>query len=403
MGMADCMSRNPDQVATPPSTYNADFIIAQINVIKYRLNIICKRGRPKKENTEKDKHTIKIVRCRSRPRKHAINTQNVKRTAQQSTTTAPHDSNTQTTTGMESPHEYNNLKKSMEPSHDSKLLNFGVKSPHDSTTTKLQAKNSWDNNKPSHLNEQRSETSRTKTNYSNNHSLRSIRQKASEQITNTENDITHDKTVLNHTINKSHLPIPLSPSQQHLQNLLLSTPNKMSKSTKTPNCQASPPKSKFSISNFLSPSNSPSAENQQHPQDKELNDKIQRVFNMKLIAAMINRDSVLGKWETVSSPTSTHNGCILVDNKLAIPHVMKEPVMDILHATDPGAWGMTELDQRLWWPYINRDLINKSMTCKPCTEFGKNLKNIMPKTKLAPSHDAQNLTKKYKSISVVQL
>ena len=148
---------------------------------------------------------------------------------------------------------------------------------------------------------------------------------------------------------------------------------------------------------------------------------IQGVINMKLIAAMTNRDSVLrevrdciltndeqrckklckqihGQWKNLS----THNGCILVDKKLAIPHVMKEPVMDILHATHPGAWGMTELGQRLWWPYINRDLINKSKTCRPCTEFGKNLKSLIPKTKWAPSHDAQNLMKKYKSVSVVQ-
>ena len=87
-----------------------------------------------------------------------------------------------------------------------------------------------------------------------------------------------------------------------------------------------------------------------------------------------------GQWRNLS----THNGCILVDNKLAIPHVVKEPVMGILHATHPSAWGMTELGQRLWWPYVNRDLINKSKTCRPCTDFGKNLKSLIPKTKWTP-------------------
>ena len=121
---------------------------------------------------------------------------------------------------------------------------------------------------------------------------------------------------------------------------------------------------------------------------------------MKLIAAMINRDSVLrevrdciladeeqrckrlckqihGQWRNLS----THNVSILVENKIAIPHVMKEPAMEIVHATHPGAWEMTELGQRLWWLYINRDLISKSKTCRPCNEFGKNLKSIIPKTK----------------------
>ena len=60
---------------------------------------------------------------------------------------------------------------------------------------------------------------------------------------------------------------------------------------------------------------------------------------------------------------------------------MKEAVIDVLHATHPGAWGMSELAHRLWWPFINRDLINKSKTCRPSTEFGKNLKSIIPKTK----------------------
>ena len=63
---------------------------------------------------------------------------------------------------------------------------------------------------------------------------------------------------------------------------------------------------------------------------------------------------------------------------------MKEAVIDVLHATLPGAWGMTELAHRLWWPFINRDLINKSKTCRPCTEFVKNLKSIIPKTKWSP-------------------
>ena len=67
----------------------------------------------------------------------------------------------------------------------------------------------------------------------------------------------------------------------------------MSKSTETSNSQALPSRPKISISNFLSPFKSPSTETQQHPKDKEVNDMIQGVFNMKLIAAMTNRDSVL--------------------------------------------------------------------------------------------------------------
>ena len=112
MGMADYMARNPDQIASPPSTYDADFIIAQINVIKDTLNII---------------------------RKHDIITQHAQYAAQQNTIKPSHDCNNRTTTGMESQHEYKKLKKFMESSHDSKQSNIGIKSPHDSTTINSKA------------------------------------------------------------------------------------------------------------------------------------------------------------------------------------------------------------------------------------------------------------------------
>ena len=162
MGLADYMSRNPDQIASPPSTYDADFIIAQINVVKDTLNIIHKRGRPKKENTEKVEHTSKIKRRRGRPRKPDISTQHTQYAAQQNTLKPSHDYNNRTTTGMESRHEYNKLKKFIESSHDSKQSNFGIKSPLDSTTTNSKAQKAWHNNKPSLQNEQFCETSRTK-------------------------------------------------------------------------------------------------------------------------------------------------------------------------------------------------------------------------------------------------
>ena len=63
---------------------------------------------------------------------------------------------------------------------------------------------------------------------------------------------------------------------------------------------------------------------------------------------------------------------------------MKEAVIDVRHATDPGSWGMTELAHRQWWPFISRDMIIKAKTCRTCTEFGKNLKIIIPETNLSP-------------------
>ena len=78
---------------------------------------------------------------------------------------------------------------------------------------------------------------------------------------------------------------------------------------------------------------------------------------------------------------SANDGCLLLDNRLTIPITLKEAVIDVIHAIHPGSLGMRETGTRLCWPFINRDLINKAITCLPCTEFGKNLKSIIPKTK----------------------
>ena len=156
----------------------------------------------------------------------------------------------------------------MESSHDSNQENCRIKSPHDSTTFNTKDQKWWQNNDHMLQNEQLCETSRTKNIYNNNYNLRSKRKNATEHIPNTEYDVIKNKIVSNYTINKAHLPISLSPAQQHSQTLHLSASSKMGKSTETQNLQASPSRPKFSMSNFLSPSKSPSAETQKHPKDK---------------------------------------------------------------------------------------------------------------------------------------
>ena len=147
------------------------------------------------------------------------------------------------------------------------------------------------------------------------------------------------------------------------------------------------------MSNYLSPNLKTSA---LPPDDHHLPKHLTNLFNTQLIAAMITGDTVQreiraciltedqarckrlskqihAKWRSLSA----NNGRIIVDNKLAIPNTLKESIMDILHATHPGAWGMTELRQKLWWSFINRELINKFKMCRPSTQSDKNLKSIM--------------------------
>ena len=45
------MSRNPSEPAKPPNEYGENFIIATIEIVRETLNILRKRGRPRKQQT----------------------------------------------------------------------------------------------------------------------------------------------------------------------------------------------------------------------------------------------------------------------------------------------------------------------------------------------------------------
>ena len=75
------------------------------------------------------------------------------------------------------------------------------------------------------------------------------------------------------------------------------------------------------------------------------------------------------------------SGCLCVEQRVAIPNSLKEAVLESIHMTHPGSWGMISLSQYAWWPYINKEILAKTSDCVPCTDIGKNLKPIIPKSK----------------------
>ena len=78
------------------------------------------------------------------------------------------------------------------------------------------------------------------------------------------------------------------------------------------------------------------------------------------------------------------SGCVCVNERLAIPHSIQDAVLESLHLTHPGSWGMITLGQYAFWPYIHREILNKAAQCKPCTDIGKNLKPVFPASKWNP-------------------
>ena len=78
------------------------------------------------------------------------------------------------------------------------------------------------------------------------------------------------------------------------------------------------------------------------------------------------------------------SGCACIDEKVAIPNVLREVLLEDIHASHPGTWGMICVATHCWWPYINREIIVKATECKPCTAIGKNLKSVIPAKQFKP-------------------
>ena len=151
--------------------------------------------------------------------------------------------------------------------------------------------------------------------------------------------------------------------------------------------------SKSDLSNFII------TDDRQHNTDTNFTDKhIKSLINSKFVAALRNRETVIRevrdciglndeqRCSALSKQIHAHwqnlnikNGCIFIDNKVAIPNTIKKAVIDLFHSTHPGSWGMTEIEKRVWLPFCNRDILNQVKTCKTCTEYGKNLKSFFKK------------------------
>ena len=81
---------------------------------------------------------------------------------------------------------------------------------------------------------------------------------------------------------------------------------------------------------------------------------------------------------------SVKHSCVFLDERIAIPKAIKDPVLEDIHSTHPGSFAMLSLAQNIWWPYIHRDILAKASECKACTEIGKNLKSVISHRKWAP-------------------
>ena len=129
----------------------------------------------------------------------------------------------------------------------------------------------------------------------------------------------------------------------------------------------------------------------------------QRFFYKSLIASLTSKDAVLKEVrDCILTNNESHlkalnpyihsywrdlhvrSGCVCTDEKVVIPNVLREALIDDIQSSHPGTWCVICMATRCWWPYMNRELIVKAAECNPCTVIGKNLKSVIPAKQFHP-------------------
>ena len=106
---------------------------------------------------------------------------------------------------------------------------------------------------------------------------------------------------------------------------------------------------------------------------------VSMILNKSLIASLTSKDAVLKEvrdcilrnnesrlkalkpyihsfWRDLH----VRSGCVCIDEKVAIPNVLREAMTDDIHSSHPGTLGMICMATHCWWPYMHRELIVKA-------------------------------------------
>ena len=74
----------------------------------------------------------------------------------------------------------------------------------------------------------------------------------------------------------------------------------------------------------------------------------------------------------------TEEGVLLIDNRIAVPESLRNAVLNWLHRGHPGQQKMIDAASYIWWPKMNRKIVEKAEKCADCIAIGKNIKSVKP-------------------------
>ena len=96
--------------------------------------------------------------------------------------------------------------------------------------------------------------------------------------------------------------------------------------------------------------------------------------------------------EKFQSFSTDDRNFLYMDNRLVIPQSMRAMIMCSLHYGHPGRDAMLSMVGDIWWPRIQREVIDQARLCDQCLEAGKNIKCIQSQKELGkiPKTKQQN-------------
>ena len=140
---------------------------------------------------------------------------------------------------------------------------------------------------------------------------------------------------------------------------------------------------------------------EENPKANQVAKGLISAFTPELLAELTDEDPVLGKLKRARQkddfkafkkvdanlaqfyPISSisHEGILLVDNRIAIPSSLRKAILNHLHRGHPGQEKMVDAASYVWWPKLHRSIIDKAEKCPECTAYGKNIKTLKPRSK----------------------
>ena len=128
----------------------------------------------------------------------------------------------------------------------------------------------------------------------------------------------------------------------------------------------------------------------QKQQQVETLDNLAKLFDKNLLAELTTEDTWMDRLRRVVergdkqgfelmgpytnplwSQMAVQDDCILVNNRLAVPVQLRQAVLKRIHRGHPGQEAMLGAAQYLWWPHMNKDIVNLAEECRSCTRYDK--------------------------------